>query len=408
MSDPVGAPSYPTLMIYEGDGEATLTPLAEDGSGRVAPVHFRLTQHANGDLSGDCSLHTDGQVIGEVAALRGETGDGWHVEVPCSIGLQQPWPWRETAINPQTITATRLAPVSSPVIMTAPVLNLAFPPRAFALTSLPWRGHLLDIRRVDNYAQRIEDLEEYGGILQTATLSTSAAPMSIEGAYQRVAEVTPPLSLATGRLVALAYAQFQDGRGVPLSRFHTDAITRPYASHAKGFGFTSNPTKLVSAWDDQRVHPLSLAYLRRRIYQFLDACATRLFIDSRAILAVSLLDALVTDYYVAREQVSRAQAKKETYFQHRLVYTAAELGIDARIITPICEVVTKTRNDLIHDGRFSADSGRSLAMVWEMMQTHWLTFAFLTRLVDPAIGIRPIYDPRQPGLQFNPVADVDL
>lgn len=106
--------------------------------------------------------------------------------------------------------------------------------------------------------------------------------------------------------------------------------------------------------------------------------------------------------------MARAQAKKETYFQHRLVYTAAELGIGARIITPICEAVTKTRNDLIHDGRFSADSGQSLAMVWEMMQTHWLTFAFLTRLVDPAIGIRPIYDPRQPGVQFNPVADVDL
>jgi len=116
----------------------------------------------------------------------------------------------------------------------------------------------------------------------------------------------------------------------------------------------------------------------------------------------------VTDYYVAREQVSRTQAKKETYFQHRLVYTAAELGIDARIITPICEAVTGTRNDLIHVGRFSAEGGQSRAMIWEMMQAHWLTFAFLTRLVDPTIGIRPIYDPRQPGVQFNPVADVDL
>lgn len=235
-----------------------------------------------------------------------------------------------------------------------------------------------------------------------------AVATTIEETYRHVAEVMPPLSLATGRLVALPYVQTQDGRGVPLSRFHTDAVVHLYASHAASFGFTSNPAKPVTAWDDQMVRPLPLPYLRRRIFQFLDACSTRLFIDSRAILAVSLLDALVTDYYVAREQVSRTRAKKEMYFQDRLVYTAAELGIGARTIAPICEAVTGTRNDLIHAGRFSADSDQNHAMVWEMMQAHWLTFTILTRLVDPTIGMRPIYDPRKPGVQFNPVADTDL
>jgi len=297
-------------MTYDGDGEATLTPLPEIGTGRIVPVHFQLTQHANGDLTGDCQLRNGGMCIGEAASLRGDTLNGWHVEVPCSIGLHAPWPWRETSINPQTIKATVLVAADTPATITAPVLNFTFPRRAPALTSLPWRGNLLDLHRVDDYVQRIDDLEEYGGILQTAALSMPALAMSIEETYQRVAEVTVPLSLATGRLVALPYAQVQNSRGTPLSRFHTDAIVHPYASHAASFGFTSNPAKLVTAWDDQMVRPLPLPYLRRRIFQFLDACTTRLFIDSRAILAVSLLDA-TRDGLLRRSRAGVAHASKE-------------------------------------------------------------------------------------------------
>lgn len=86
---------------------------------------------------------------------------------------------------------------------------------------------------------------------------------------------------------------------------------------------------------------------------------------------------------------------------------AKDLDIDITTTPDICDVVKESRHNLVHEGKFVSAAGGP-ERVWETIQAHWLTFAFLSRLVDPTIGIRPIYKVMTEAGTFNPISDYDL
>lgn len=385
------------LATYTGSGRAILT------HGGTEAVSFVLRQLGNGHLIGSCEMESGYITYGDVVRIEGATADGWAVACECPLHDAESRPWHMLEFSPQTIAATRQGDGAvSLAKVSGPLLNLRFPrPHQWWNRQLSWCSNDLDISVIETYESRIEQLEETNGIMKTATLSTDMPTnLSIEELWKQLAAISSPLSLATGHLVSLAGLCGEDANGKDLVRFHADVITHPFRTHAAGFGVTTNPRKLVIAWNTQASTILPRELIRRHIWQYLDAITSTLFLDSRAMLSVCFLDAFSSEY-------CKARYNKKPYLQKRLETMVNDLKIDITTTPEICEVVKESRHNLVHEGKFVSTTGGP-DRVWETIQAHWLSFAFLTRLIDPQIGIRPIYDIRTQAGAFNPVSDYDL
>ncbi len=399
-------PDLNALVVYEGSGEAMLT------GNRSIPARFRIVQESDGGLEGHCFLESGRRARGGIISLSGRTDGGWEIDVDChtdGTGLFE-FPWEETYFSPRMVVVrnTASARVEGATISAA-LSNFAFPDRRpQRVLSIDWQGDMGLIVPVADYAQRIDILERQSGVRQTATLTMDVhAPAPLIEIRGRLTEILPPLSLATGRIVSMPVVEMRDAEERAIARWHGDVIVHPYKSQAQGLGLTSNPVKLAAAWG-QLDSAEGRASLRRRVYHFLDSLTSAIFLESRALLAVSLLEALTIDF----EERHRAQPSRPSLLARRLTAMAKALHIDLAATPDICTAVAATRNALVHHGTFASsvgdETGSNRDRLAETIQVQWLAFAFLTRLIDPSIGIRPMFDAHDEDPGFNPIQDLDL
>lgn len=385
------------FATYIGTGKAILP------SGATESISFEIRQTAKSDIVVSCEIDTYTTCHEDVVRIEGTIRDGWSIVADLGEPEQNPRPWRSLSTFGKSITATRIgADPSMLASVSGPLLNLSFDrPHQRWERQIPWRGYDLDISVIPEYHERIETLEESNGILQTAILSTAVKPnMSLEEMRDEVIGICDPLSLATGHLVSLAGLNGKDVQGRTIMRYHSNSITHPFRTHAEGFGFTTNPRKLVIGWDTNTSPLFPFDQLHRCIYHFVDSITNTLFMESRAILCLSLLDALSKQY-------CKLHHPTKVNLKDRLDQMVKDLNIDITETPDICKVVMKSRHNLLHEGRF-VSSTQEHGLVWETIQAHWLAHAFMTHLIDPQVGIRPIYKVMTEAGAFNPVSDYDL
>ena len=398
-------PDLNALIVYEGTGEATLA------GNRSVPARFRIVQDASGDLEGHCVLENGRRARGGIASVSGLTADGWEIRVDCHPAGTSflEFPWDETYFSPRIVIAHNAAHEQvEAATLSAALTNFEFPDH-YPQRALPidWQGQTALIVPIADYRQRIEILERQSGVRQTATCAMDVhAPTSILEFRDSLTEILTPLSLATGRIVSIPLIEMRDAEERAIARWHGDVVVHPYKSQARALGLSSNPVKLVSAWG-QLDSADARASLRRRVHHFLDCLTPAIFLESRALLAVSLLEALTIDFEGRPAQPSRSPPLAK-----RLTSMAKELHIDLTATPDICPAVAATRNSLIHHGTFASSAGDASSSnrdrLAETIQAQWLAFAFLTHLIDPTIGIRPMFDVHDEDPGFNPIQDLDL
>ena len=395
------------LAIYQGEGEAALT------HERTVSVRFSIVQNPDGDLDGRCTVLGAQHTRGQIHSLTGTTAEGWNIVVDCHPAggdVFEMFSWNGRAFSPRKVVVTNPNAQADLVTVDAALLNFAFPDNTqHHPLHLTFRGIAVMIGAVPAYKAQIEHLEQFNGKRHTATLTMKAdGTRPVEEIRDEIAGILHPLSLAGGRLLGMPFVALSDTEGHMVAKWHGDVISHPYRTQANGLGLTSNPVKLVVAWGNE-TGIFDTAYLNRRVHQYMDCVLSDPFLDSRAILAVSMLDSLVTDYSWKRHPGTGREDAEKRSFKELLMYMVDDLKItlEDEDAEDFCDAIVNTRNKLIHDGRFNALSNNRKKL-HETLRAQWLAFAFLTRLVVPDIGIRPMYDPLSRETQWNEWSDLDL
>jgi len=278
------------------------------------------------------------------------------------------------------------------------------------LTSEPWErndfpfsvsygNYRLSFSPLPGYQQVVERLCRVPGTAVTARCvieRQDGAPIKPARAAQAVDSVSWALSLATGTKVV--WSTYETASG---DRLHRSSTTRPYSHRLAALGWRLDVDEAVSSWERAGAKP----HLRPMIDYFMDATAEGPYLQTKALTAASLLDALTNhwcvqnglDLLVGDTLWRQAQPK----LRRAIRQAAANHGIDESIAGNVKSLqrrpfadklerllrrlniqsdhlrdLVRLRNSLVHDGDFPPGVDR----VRSYHQLVWTDLAILARL----------------------------
>jgi hypothetical protein len=220
--------------------------------------------------------------------------------------------------------------------------------------SFQLRGYNLTISPVGNYRQQADRLLRYGGNLRTAWVMVQLTDAQGNQRIRRadvenvVTEMLTPISLALGTLVTCPQVITFDAEGNrnDVEHYSSDAV--PFSSFIPTQGWDSPVKETAEAWfSTTSSRLLDSEELAVRIRQHLDACSTEVYLETRALVAATLLDVLAGRYAT----IWAPQARLDNItFRRKLTRLLADLGIG--IGDSHLDTIIKARNSLVHSGGF--------------------------------------------------------
>jgi hypothetical protein len=285
------------------------------------------------------------------------------------------------------------------------VVNLAFSQSARSAAPLEAQvdGYSLRFSPVSDYEFTSKRLRRASGVAVTATCECERldkSPANAKKAAEIVDSVCVALSLATGSKVT--WINWRTiGLADPGISMHRSSVTKPYGSTVLALGWRLNSTEAIKGW----ISVKGKDSLRPMIDYFLDAAGPGPYLETRALAAASLLDALTNHYSQqngfdflledsewkkVRPAIRKALEKeckslgvtpllganvnalRRRTFEEKLKRLLNDLKLPSAHIGDLVEA----RNVLVHSGRFLKESQ-------PVNQYHlllWTAFAVLARL----------------------------
>jgi hypothetical protein len=216
------------------------------------------------------------------------------------------------------------------------------------------QGFNLSIIPVGNHGQQAEHLLRHGGNLRTswakAQLTDTQGNRQIgkNEVESVVQDMLLPISLALGTLVTCPQVITLDAKGNRNDVEHYISTVAPFSQFICAQGWDAPIKETVEAWfSPTRPQFLSSDILTVTVKQHLDACSTELYLETRALIAATLLDVLAGRYLA----IWNPQAKSHKVpFMDKLQRLLDDLAIE--IDSNHLDTIKKARNSLVHSGRF--------------------------------------------------------
>jgi hypothetical protein len=220
--------------------------------------------------------------------------------------------------------------------------------------SVTIRSHNFIIEPVGNYGQQADRLLRYGGNLRTSWLKTN---FSDEAGERRlhwsdlrevVAGLTDSVSLAIGTLVASPQQITLDPNKNRNDVEHYVSDSKPFSRFIGGQGWDAPVKDAIEAWFSAP-RPISFSSNEIAVWirQHLDACATEMYVETRALSAATLLDVMAGRYCAVWELHKKP---KDISFKEKMTRLLRDVEIDL----PIARLnsIIQARNSLVHSGKF--------------------------------------------------------
>jgi len=390
--DDLGEPRF----SYTGEGRIIF-----DG-GFHYPVTFDARQMQRGTLIVDCVLPESHPlaffIMPPLVSLRGNTGD-FEIDITNPTGV---FSWDDDdpshmRFGPQFFRlSSRTNQDDRRGDVVATLVNFAFAEDAEDLSPVSFRfkGRDITISPNDAYRQRFLRVYEMGGFVETAIVTIHRGgdlqPSEIE---DLLLELTYPLSLATSNKVMFTHYVVTNGSNQEVYRLHAEAITRPFSRSGADLRLTVSWLDLINAWDAGQLNQhVPITELRKRIDQYTDSCALDSFMDTRTLLACTVIDAITNEFAkndTSKVWLSNKGKPREGSFRERLVHVLNTLNVSCTFT----QDVTNTRNKLAHEGRFRNAPSDSRTYLKESSECRWVAFAVLSRLVAPNVQLKSVYNP---------------
>ena len=390
------------IARYEGIGTLRLS------ARRQAKVAFDLRQLDSGDLVVACQTDRFVDVF-DAESLVGSTTDGR------TLRIENLEPVRSTVrsqgINHgisygRTATITSLMPGQLPQLLyDFSVVNLVLPTWTLqeGAINLETQDHKFRIRPIEGYrdvARQLSGLSRTSGVRITARSRVrrkDGRPLTVDEAIDATDELCLALSLCTGAKVNWITAE--NGQWY---RRHAARVTKGYSSWIYNLDWTLSPQRALTAWSRNA----NRDYFGAMVDYFIDAAGRGPYIETRALTAASLLDAITGEYSrlshiekwvddstwsAARPNLVAAidQAATSTgvaaplsrgvdglqrrSLRSRLRHLFRAHNLPAGRLQDIIEV----RNDIVHYGRFPSNCDHVIA--YELVL--WTSFVVLARLI---------------------------
>lgn len=212
-------------------------------------------------------------------------------------------------------------------------------------------GYDLTISPVENYRQQEAQLLRQGGNLRTSWVEVKLTdddgnrPFREVRVPDLVEDMLNPISLAVGTLVTCPQTITFDVEDNRNDVEHYSSAPAAYSSFIPAKGWDSPVTETIEAWFSKTAPQLLTSEeVAICIRQHLDACATDIYLETRALAAATLLDVMAGRY-------ARVWAPaKDIPFRDKLNRLLSDLNIT--IPAKHRKAVIKARNSLVHSGSF--------------------------------------------------------
>jgi hypothetical protein len=215
-------------------------------------------------------------------------------------------------------------------------------------------GYDLTISPVGNYRQQEAQLLRYGGNLRTSWVEVKLTDDNGNRPFREVRvpdlveDMLNPISLALGTLVTCPQTITFDAEDNRNDVEHYSSPAAAYSSFIPTKGWDSPITETIEAWFSKPAPQLLTSEeVAVCIRQHLDACATDIYLETRALAAATLLDVMAGRY--ARVWAPQVQSK-DISFRDKLNRLLGDLNIT--IPAKHLKAVIKARNSLVHSGSF--------------------------------------------------------
>ena len=404
--DPFGA----AVHRYQGVGTLTCGPGPRP---RRSKVSFEVRQLQDGSLVVGC------MAAGFVDFSRWRTLAGWAEEPSARVRVTGAMvvdsQWRSPGICWSAAYAKHVD-IDKPMLHRLPASYIDF--QLVNLTDRRWNGsdfpvsfsyrdYKLTLRPSATYTRLAKGLNRVPGTAVTATLRVRPAggnPLRPAAVASAADEICRALSLAAGTKVNWLMYETSSG-----AIRHRSSVLKPYSNLLAALGWRLDFQAILTGWAIAR----DKRHLRAMTDYFMDATAVGPYLETRALTAASLLDALTNHWAhsngfdVLVDDVSWRKAERK--LRGAIRQTAAECGIDESIDINIKALQRRpfadrlqrllgrlniqsghvsglipVRNSLIHDGEFPEGVDRRQAF----LQLVWTDLAILARLAGYKPAIR--------------------
>ena len=217
----------------------------------------------------------------------------------------------------------------------------------------------LTITPVGNDRQQAECLLRYGGNLRTSWVTVELTDAQGERQVRRgdlheiMIDALIPLSLAVGTSVTCPQTVTFDANGSRNDVEHFSSSAATFSDFVCVQGWDSPVTDTAEAWfSSKNPRLLSREELGVSIHQHLDACSSQVYLETRALVAATLLDVLAGRY--AARWAPQVKPHQLT-FKNKLERLLTDLGIP--VTAGRLDAVIKARNSLVHSGKFVMSEG---------------------------------------------------
>lgn len=216
------------------------------------------------------------------------------------------------------------------------------------------KGYDLTISPVGNYRQQSDELIRHGGNLRTSwveanlTDADGSRPFRETHISDLVSDMLNPISLALGTLVTSPQSITFDAGGKRNDVEHFASSPAAYSSLIAIQGWDAPVPATIEGWFSKtRPQLLTSDEIAVCIRQHLDACATDTYLETRALVAATLLDVMAGRYLKVWDPQANS---KDIAFKTKLKKLLKDLGIT--IQDKHLRSVIKARNSLVHSGSF--------------------------------------------------------
>jgi len=228
------------------------------------------------------------------------------------------------------------------------------------------QDYTLTIAPVGNYGQQAKQLLRHGGNLRTSWVTTQVTdivgkPRTTTSDIQKtVTEMLTPISLALGTLVTCPQIITLDASGDRNDVEHYSCPASEFSDFICAQEWDSPVKDTAEAWFSNSQKLISSEELTVNIHQHLDACSTKVYLETRAMVAATLLDVLAGRY------ATTWAPQKQVIFRERLSRLLGDLGIVLR--AGHLNAVITARNSLVHEGGFvTSDRDKTYSQYQNLM-----------------------------------------
>jgi hypothetical protein len=213
-------------------------------------------------------------------------------------------------------------------------------------------GYKVTISPAGNYGLQADQLLRHGGNLRTSWAKielggSSSPPAGWSSAHDVVDQMLIPLSLALGTSVTAPQKITLDAEDNRNDVEHYSSRAALFSDFIPTNAWDSPIKETAEAWfSTVRPQLFCSEELAVSIHQHLDACSGKVYLETRALVAATLLDSLAGRY-------TKRWSQKEPHrihFKHKLSRLLTDVGIS--IDTRHLHAVIEARNSLVHSGRF--------------------------------------------------------